>query len=149
MVFQTFEVQPFRFIRKNHFHEELSALVSGIQDALARRKGIMLTVEEEHSSAVYSLNINEILYVEVVGKYCEFTTTGQKLIIRYKLSDLAKQLTDYGFLQPHRSYLVNIRYVFSIENTELVLDNGTRIPLSRKRVKEVKEKFLNFMRSEA
>ena len=148
MVFQTFEVQPFRFIRKNHFNEELPALVIGIQKALSRRKGIMLTLEEEHSTAVYSVNINDILYIEVVGKYCEITTTEQTLTIRYKLSDLAEQLTGYGFLQPHRSYLVNCRSIFSIENTELVLDNDTHIPLSRKRVKEIKEQFMNFMRSE-
>ena len=116
MVFQTFEVQPFRFIRKNHFIEELPALIDGIQKALARRKGIMLTLEEEHSNTVYSININDILYIEVVGKYCEITTTEQTLTIRYKLSDLAEQLADYGFLQPHRSYLVNCRSIFSIEN---------------------------------
>ena len=149
MVFQTFEVQPFRFIRKNHFHEELPALVQGIQKALARKKGIMLTLEEEHSNAVYSINMNDILYIEVVGKYCEITTPEQTLTIRYKLSDLAEQLAGYGFLQPHRSYLVNCRSIFSIENTELVLDNGMRIPLSRKRVKEIKEQFMNFMRSES
>lgn len=149
MVFQTFEVQPFRFIRKNHFIEELPALIDGIQKALARRKGIMLTLEEEHSNTVYSININDILYIEVVGKYCEITTTEQTLTIRYKLSDLAEQLADYGFLQPHRSYLVNCRSIFSIENTELVLDNGIRIPLSRKRVKDIKEQFMNFMRSES
>ena len=148
MVFQTFEVQPFRFIRKNHFMEELLALTDGIQKALARRKGIMLTIQEEHSNAVYSININEILYIEVVGKYCEITTVSQALTIRYKLSDLAGQLAEYGFLQPHRSYLVNYRYVFSIENTELILDDQTRIPLSRKRAKETKEQFMDFMRRE-
>lgn len=124
------------------------ALTDGIQKALARRKGIMLTIQEEHSNAVYSININEILYIEVVGKYCEITTVSQALTIRYKLSDLAGQLAEYGFLQPHRSYLVNYRYIFSIENTELILDDQTRIPLSRKRAKETKEQFMDFMRRE-
>ena len=109
----------------------------------------MLTLEEEHSNAVYSINMNDILYIEVVGKYCEITTPEQTLTIRYKLSDLTEQLAGYGFLQPHRSYLVNCRSIFSIENTELVLDNGMRIPLSRKRIKEIKEQFMNFMRSES
>ena len=143
-VFETFEVQPFRFIRKSHFGQELPALADSIHQALEQKKGVTLTLEEEHSSAVYSLNINEILYIEVLGKYCEIHTTGQTVSLRYQLARLAEELIPHGFLQPHRSYLVNCRYIFNIERSQLVLDDGTKIPLSRGRAEDVRRAFMEF-----
>lgn len=148
MVFQTFEVQPFRFIRKNHFNEELPALCSDLRRALVRRKGTVITITEQHSSTVYSLNINEILYIEILRKHCRIVMQEKELTVRYRLTDLVDILQPYGFLQPHRSYLVNCRYIFSIEATSLTLDDQTNIPLSRNRVKEVKAAFMNYTRSE-
>lgn len=146
LVFQTFEVHPFRFIRKNHFREELPALAAAICRELDRKKGVTLSIEEQHSNMVYSVNINDIMYVEVMGKYCHIITAAKKLKIRYQLSALSDMLAGYGFLQPHRSYLVNCRYIFSIENNEILLDDQTAIPVSRNRVRQVKQKFLEFTR---
>lgn len=147
MVFQTFEVQPFRFIRKTHFKQELPALVSAIKKALQEKQGVILTIEEQHSNNVYSININHVLYIEVIGKYCHFVTTQKDFKVRCQLLFLAEQLKDLGFIQTHRSYLVNYRYIFSIGTTECFLDNHMRIPISHKRLREVKEKFLEFTRS--
>ena len=146
LVFQTFEVQPFRFIRKSHFHEELPSLAAAICRELNRKKGVTLTIEEQHSNMVYSVNINDILYVEVIGKYCHIITPAKELKIRYQLSALSDMLAGYGFLQPHRSYLVNCRYIFSIEKNEILLDDQTAIPVSRNRVRQVKQEFLEFTR---
>ena len=49
-----------------------------------------------------------------------------------------------GFVSPHRSYIVNLRFVRSIGKTEIALDNGTIIPLSRRLYKDVNEKFIQF-----
>ena len=146
MVFETFEVQPFRFIRKSHFGDELPALADSIHQALAPKEETLLTLAEEHSSAVYSFRINEILYVEVIGKYSEIHTTTQTVSLRYKLSQLAEELVPHGFLQPHRSYLINCRYIFSIEKNVVILDDQTEVPLSRSRAGEIRKAFLAFSR---
>ena len=69
-------------------------------------------------------------------------TTTEKHVFRYKLADFEEILADRGFLQPHRSYLVNYRYIFSIQKDHLLLDNHEKIPLSRKRVDMIKQQFL-------
>jgi two-component system response regulator LytT len=47
-------------------------------------------------------------------------------------------------VSPHRSYIVNLRFMRSIGKTEIALDNGTIIPLSRRLYKDVNEKFIQF-----
>lgn len=142
LVFQTFEVRPFRFIRKNHFQEELPQLVKDIQNEFKGKTGYTLTIKEQNSSNVYSLNLNDIVYIEVIGKLCKIVTTSENYTLRYKLADFEKLLSDKGFLHPHRSYLVNYRYIFSIKKDHLLLDNQMQIPLSRKRIDTIKNQFI-------
>ena len=46
----------------------------------------------------------------------------------------------------HKGYLVNYKYIRRLEDTEAVLTNGERIPLSRRRVQEIRKRYLELMR---
>ena len=142
MVFQTFQVRPFRFIRKSHFTLELPALVNDIIHEMKMQEGTSLSIEELYSGNIYSLNTNQIIYIEALVKDCRIVLSNQDIQIHYKLKDFEVLLKQYGFLRPHRSFLVNYKYIFSIQKTGLILDNGQRIPLSRNRMETVKEEFI-------
>ncbi len=142
MVFQTFEVRPFRFIRKSHFTEELPALVNDIIHEMRMQEGTSVSVEERYSGNIYSLNTNQIIYIESLVKNCRIVLTTQKLLIQYRIKDFEALLKQYGFLRPHRSFLVNYRYIFSIQKNTLILDNKETIPLSRNRITTIKEEFI-------
>ena len=46
------------------------------------------------------------------------------------------------FVHCHRSYLVNLQHVSAITRTELIMDNGTQIPISRSSYKAVNQAFI-------
>lgn len=142
MVFQTFEVRPFRFIRKNHFTEELPALVNDIVHEMRLQEGTSVSVEERYSGNIYSLNTNQIIYIESLAKNCRVVLINQEIQIQYRMKDFEVMLKQYGFLRPHRCFLVNYRYIFSIQKTALILDNKDSIPLSRNRTETIKEEFI-------
>lgn len=142
LVFQSFEVRPFRFVRKNHFSEELPSLINDIKRELDSHKSHFISIEEQNSTRVCSFNINDIMYIEVIGKNCHIHTTDNEYAVKYKLSDFENLLHNYGFLLPHRSFLVNYRYIFSIQKDFIILDNKIQIPLSRKKISSIKEQFL-------
>lgn len=143
LVFQTFEVRPFSFIRKNHFKEELPILIRNLEQEWNSKTETLISVQEKNSPAVYSFNVNDIIYVEALLKTCKTVTTHSEQIIRSPLSDFKEKLEPYGFLQPHRSYLVNYRYIFCIKKDSVVLDNNVEIPLSRRRISEIKQQFIS------
>ncbi len=145
LVFQTFEVQPFRFIRKNHFLKELEQLVLAISRELSSREGIQISVQELHSSTIYTWNINQILYVEALAKRCQVVTEHGTTNLQYRFMNFENQLTPHGFLKPHRSFLINYKYISVIEKDTVLLDNGERIPLSRNRAAEVKQQFIQYI----
>ena len=145
LVFQTFEVQPFRFIRKNHFLKELEQLVLAISRELSSREGIQISVQELHSSTIYTWNINQKLYVEALAKRCQVVTEHGTTNLQYRFMNFENQLTPHGFLKPHRSFLINYKYISVIEKDTVLLDNGERIPLSRNRAAEVKQQFIQYI----
>jgi len=55
-----------------------------------------------------------------------------------KLSDVAKQLEPEGFWQIHKSFLVNPKYIESLEYNEIVMANSDILPISQSRRKYIK-----------
>lgn len=143
LVFQSFEVRPFRFIRKNHFLEELAPLTRDLIYEMTRNEEKAITIEEEKSTAVYSFHCNEIQYIEVNGKHCKVITNKETVSLRQTLSLFETKLNNQGFIKPHRSYLVNHRYISRIEKNQIVLENGAVLPLSRNRITETRAQFIS------
>lgn len=142
LVFETFQVQPFRFIRKSHFSEEVAQLTGDILQYFREKQGTVIQIAEQHSDKMYSFNVTHIQYIEVIGKYCKVVTRHHETVVRYPLSEFDAQLRQYGFLMPHRSFLVNYRYIYSIQKNEIELDSGVQIPVSRSRRDVIKQEYL-------
>lgn len=46
----------------------------------------------------------------------------------------------------HQGFLVNPKYIYSINYDTIELDNGFTLPISRSRTKEVKLKYMRYSR---
>lgn len=69
---------------------------------------------------------------------------GQKIPITLRLKNLELQLREYSFFRIHKKYLVNLHHVKKVrskEGNEVVLDNGSKVLLSRYR----KNEFLDIL----
>ena len=64
------------------------------------------------------------------------------------MSDLENKLVHYGFLKPHKGYLVNYKYIECINPTSILLQNGMSVPVSKHRLKEIKQIFLALVSKE-
>ena len=144
LVFSTFEVQPFRFIRKSHYDSLLPELVNALDTELQRRNPTIIKIVEPRSKDIYSFDVNKIAYIEAQGKNCIIHSIGDSTEIKILLSEIETLLADYEFIKPHRSYIVNYKYISTITKSTLELTNGENIPISRNRVDEVKHEFIKY-----
>lgn len=60
------------------------------------------------------------------------------------LKAVEEELVGYDFLRVHRSYLVNQRYIESIERREVLLAGGRRVDMGKDRRKEVQAAMLQY-----
>ena len=101
---------------------------------------IMLKCEDK----TLHISPDMIEYCEAVGKKTHVhLSDGRTLICETGIGNLMNILND-DFVFCHRSYIVNLRFVRSIGKTDVNLDSGCAIPLSRRLCKEVNDKFIGF-----
>ena len=68
-----------------------------------------------------------------------------KPVVKERLSSTCVTLTAHNeFLLPHRSFIVNMNYIKTINTTEICLINDKSIPLAQRRVSEIKKQYLTF-----
>ncbi len=148
LVFQTFDVQPFRFVRKRRLNEELENLCRALTSELEKRMDVRLRFDNEVDGSVLSLSINKLIYIEARGKFCMLKTTEGEDEIRIQFQELQDKLAQFSFMQPHRSYLVNPRFIYRIGKDEILLDGGEQLPISRRRREKIKEAYFRWSRAE-
>ena len=61
------------------------------------------------------LLINDILYIQALGDYVSIYTTGKKYTIHYTLSAIEKELPSTRFMRVHRSYIVALDKIDTLE----------------------------------
>lgn len=147
LVFQTFEVSPFRFIRKTHFTEEIDRVCRDMLEQFRRAEAQWLRFSNEKDDTVYALNVQKLLYVEARGKLCRFRSADGEKEIRIPLGSIAEKLSPFHFIQPHRSYLVNPACIYRIDADTVLLDNGEGVPISKYRREQTKEAYFDWCRT--
>jgi DNA-binding LytR/AlgR family response regulator len=84
---------------------------------------------------------SDILFVESMQNYVLIHLPGQKLIVYMTLAGLEAQLPPLRFMKVHKSFIVSIEQVNSIENNEIIIRQA-RIPISRTLKDEVLKRIL-------
>lgn len=74
------------------------------------------------------INFTEILYVEAMADYVVIHIDKSKHIIHSTMKAIEKKLSTDYFVRVHRSYIVNIRKIDTVENATIVIKDK-RIPV--------------------
>ena len=79
---------------------------------------------------IEKVELNDILYAEVLGNYVTICTERKKIIAYLTMKSLESQLSSADFIKIHQSFLVNRSKIESVEGNELKV--GTKsLPISR------------------
>jgi two-component system LytT family response regulator len=88
------------------------------------------------------VNLNDIEFIEGMKEYVRIHITGQKPIMTLlSMKSLEEKLPSGKFLRVHRSYIVNLGKVSTVERMTIVFDDKNRIPVSD----NYKENFQAFL----
>ncbi len=93
------------------------------------------------------INLQEIDFVESMNEYVKiFLSTGKYVITLMRLKNLEEFLPKNNFMRVHRSYIVNVQNITTIERNRIVFYNNVYIPISEQYKAEfnkfIEESFL-------
>jgi len=136
-----YEVSAFRFLTKPVRPNKLIEALEAVRAQMNASKALYVS----NAEGEYTINVNDILFFEAQNQQVSIQTKDDNFIIRGNLSDYVEDLAKYDFVLVHRSYLVNMRYVKGINKQEIMMEEGTLLPISRLRYKEVKQLFHDYI----
>ncbi len=108
--------------------------------AIARSKEIFdsykkndTTLSQDHlfvkvNGSIIKISMKEILWVEALGDYININTSEKKYTIHSTMKTVENKLSDDKFIRVHRSYIVSIGNINSIDDNIIVI-NKQLIPV--------------------
>ncbi|PLX10788.1 MAG: DNA-binding response regulator, partial [Marinilabiliales bacterium] len=99
-----------------------------------------LFVKSEYK--IRRINLNDILFIEGLREYVKIVLKADKPILSLmSLKSLEEHLPKNRFMRVHRSFIVHLNEIKTIERSRIIFDK-TYIPVSE----QYKEKFQEFLR---
>lgn len=142
-VFDGYEVEAIRYILKPVGQDKIDELLNYVNTQMTKKNSyLIISVAGEKKR----INYDDIIYFESMGHYITLHLEDAEYDYKYNMSDLCSDLNNTEFVQTHRSYIVNMKYVEKITRRECQLIHNINIPLSRSSYKAVNEKFINYYR---
>lgn len=137
-----YEVQAFRFLGKPVEHKKLYAALEAFAKSATQEARIAITEE----GVQHYLSCADICYVESQNVYLRIVMIETEHRIRKKIKEMAKELPQEMFAVIHRSYLVNMKYIKSFQGNQVVLADGTILPVSKGSKEQFMEQMMRYMR---
>ncbi len=101
----------------------------------------------ENNNVTIKVSLDNISYIETDHHKLMYHVNDGSVYYRHEpMKDCEDFLKGTDFLRINSSYLVNLKYAQKIEKMDLVLNDGTRLKISRPRMNEVNAKFLEYLK---
>ena len=106
----------------------------------SRRASVVITTKGDN--AVVNVPCTSIRYLERHERITRVVTRDTTYVVREKLPELIARLPEMTFARCQNSYVVNLTRVREIHASDLLLDDGTRILISRSYSKRFRKQYL-------
>lgn len=142
LAMEGYEVEAFRFLGKPVEQQKLYAALKAFEACVSKEIRIAIT----ENGMQYYLPCDEICYLESQNVYLRIVMQKEEHLIRRKLKDMAKELPQELFVTIHRSYIVNLKYIKSFQGNQVMLTDGTILPVSKGNKELFTEQMMKYMR---
>ena len=127
---QLFEFRPFDFISKPIEKSAITKTIQKYQRIYGSRNNVF---HYRYGHDSYWVNIDKILYFKSRDRKVIIKTIDLEDVFYGRLESVKEQLGDCGFLAPHKTFLVNYRYIKLFGPDKITMTNGEVIPIARGR----------------
>lgn len=143
-VFEAYDVEAFQYLLKPVDDRKLkSVLQKAVLKTESRLQEFIIVSRERQKKKLF---LDDIYYFEIKGRMVD--AHGPEGIFTYyeQMGKLENKLQDKGFFRCHKSYLVNLKYVDRYNRQEVILENGEKVVIAKRRYEQFVREVLKAMR---
>jgi two-component system LytT family response regulator len=124
-------------------HKNVEVLLENFTKPESEPPKIVLSTAEK----LHVVNVKDIIRCESDNYYTRyFFNDGKKLLISKTLKENEELLSDFNFIRPHKSHLINVLYIKSYDKHEggfINMTDGSVVPVSRRKKEKILEIIIN------
>ncbi len=140
-----YEVQAFRFVCKPIDRNKLISALSSLKTHLLSKVSIVV----RHNGEDVIIPLDSILWIESDNNDVRIICENKTITTRMRLRDAWNELSDIStgrFAYSHRCTIVNLSHVKSLSSSQVKLDNGASLMLSRGCEMDLKNQLFEYVR---
>jgi len=137
---ESYDVEAFRYLVKPISPEKLHQSLDRFFQLCTDRK----VLEYKYQRTTRRMLLKDVMWLEAAGRYAIIHTEKEQIETNTSLAEFAEMLVSNDFVKPIRYALVALQAVKEVTADTLVLTDGTEIPVSREKRKEILAAFMQF-----
>lgn len=142
-VFQSFKVQPYRFIPQKRMTDMLPDAIKDALELAKKQQEEFYVVENQN--VLERISLSNILYIWHQGKYAYIEKAdGDSIKVRKSLKQIFMELPAKDFVWADRGHIVGSMQIDRIEGNEIILKDKKRISVSQDRITDVKNQMREY-----
>ena len=146
---ESYSVKAINYVLKPISKEKLFFTFDEILEQIKAEKNEDVIIVKSNEG-IQKIIISNLVFAEVIGRNVLYHLRSGKVIeCTEAFSSVCDNLLKYGyFIKTHRSYIVNMQYVDTIENHQIALQTLSTVPLAQGKAREIKQLYLNYQMEE-
>ena len=141
---ESYSVGAYYYLLKPVLNEKLFSVLDKVVSEITSKQESCIIYTH---MGIVNIPFAKIECIEVYNKHLDFhLSDGSTKETRGALTDYENVFLERKeFLKIHRSYILNMDYIHSIEAGEIATYSGKKFPVSRLLAKDIKEHYMNYM----
>jgi DNA-binding LytR/AlgR family response regulator len=142
-----YKVNAIRYVLKDrdHLEDSLTECMNAILKKMARRNPVM---QLHFNEGIKEIFIDKVLYIEssLHKLTFHFVDDSNYVLTMYQtLNAMERKLSGYStFIRVHQSFLVNLRYIETVNHYTVFLNTGEEMSVPKARYGDVKKAFITY-----
>lgn len=137
-----YEVEAIDFVIKPVSYFDFALKIKKAMRYIARNQDKKLTLNTQEG--IVHLYVSDICYIEVIRHYLIYHTINGDYTVRGVMKEIEENLKNYHFVRSNHCYLVNLKYVESV-NGNILKVSGYDLQISRNKKSEFLMKFTRYV----
>lgn len=130
-VLEAYDVGASNYLLKPLSYEKFCKELNRVLEQKLNKEGCHFL--EQNKQGLYKIYFHDVRYIETSGKSTLIHTQNNDIPSYRQMKQFEQLFVDTPLIRCHAGYIVNLRYFQKLEDSTLILTDGTHIPVSRNR----------------
>ena len=142
---ESYRVKAYDYLLKPLEKEKLFSVLSQIEKEKQKKEQNIFVLKSK--IGITKISLSNLEYCEVVNRRVIFHILNEEEYeCGLRMNEVEEKLMPLGcFVRPHRSFLINMNFIKTLNAHSIVMESGAQIPMPREKYAGIKSRYMEYI----